>query len=287
MSGLVDVEAREFAVQRTDLNVMVDAGAGSGKTKILVDRVCQLVNEGVAIRNIAAVTFSEAAASELRDRLRAKLSDTHPDEVADLDAAAIGTLHSFARRILAEHPVEAGLPPVIEVLDEVASSVRTSRWWSTVRARLLADDELAEPLRVLLDAGIRVSSWSGGRGASMESLALRLQSHWDLVEDHLPGLAAPPIPGPDFTVVEPVLEQLADLLGECTDPDDKLFIRVEQILAWGRDLLEADSTRAVIEVMRAAPSFRVKTTGRQGNWADISAVRDCVAELSTKYVGAS
>lgn len=89
MTTLVDADAREFAVRRTDLNVMVDAGAGSGKTKILVDRVCQLVDEGVAIRNIAAVTFSEAAASELRDRLRAELSDTHPDQVADLDAAAI------------------------------------------------------------------------------------------------------------------------------------------------------------------------------------------------------
>ena len=280
MTFLVDAEAREFAVHRTDLNVMVDAGAGSGKTKILVDRVCQLVDEGVAIRNSAAVTFSEAAASELRDRLRAELSDTHPDEVADLDAAAIGTLHSFARRILAEHPVEAGLPPVVEVLDEVASSVRMSRWWSTVRAQLLTDDALAEPLRVLLDAGIRVSSWSGGRGgASMEALALRLQSHWDLVEDHLSHVEPPPIPGPDFGVVEAVMDELLDLLGECADAEDKLFVRVEQVLAWCRELLEAGSTREVLEIMRAAPSFRAGNIGRKGIWTDIKAVRECLLQL--------
>ena len=196
MSALVDATAREFAVNRTDRNVMVDAGAGSGKTKILVDRVCTLVGvDGVPIRRIAAVTFTEAAASELRDRLRAELGVSHPEAVADLDAAAIGTLHSFARRILAEHPVEAGLPPVIEVMDEVASAVRMSRWWSTVRAELLADESMAAPVRTLMDAGVRVSALPGGKGpASLESLALALQNNWDLVEDYLKDVQPPPIP---------------------------------------------------------------------------------------------
>lgn len=279
MTSLVDAKAREFAVTRTDVNVMVDAGAGSGKTKILVDRVCELVDQGVAIRNIAAVTFTEAAASELRDRLRAKLADGHPVEVADLDAAAIGTLHSFARRILAEHPVEAGLPPVVDVLDEVASSVRMSRWWSTVRAQLLADDAMAEALRVLLDAGIRVSSWSNGRGTSMESLALALQADWDLVEDHLQDVEPPSIPGPDFGDVNRVLADLNGHLADCTDPEDKLCIRIQEILVWGRDLNDAGSTREIVEVMQAAPSFRVGNAGRQGNWPDIKAVRACVGEL--------
>jgi ATP-dependent helicase/nuclease subunit A len=281
VTSLVDAKAREFAVTRTDVNVMVDAGAGSGKTKILVDRVCELVDQGVAIRNIAAVTFTEAAASELRDRLRAKLADSHPVEVADLDAAAIGTLHSFARRILAEHPVEAGLPPVVEVLDEVASSVRMSRWWSTVRAQLLADDAMAEALRVLLDAGIRVSSWSNGRGTSMESLALALQADWDLVEDHLQDVEPPSIPGPDFGDVNRVLADLTGHLADCTDPEDKLCIRIQEILAWGQDLNHAGSTREIVEVMHAAPSFRVGNAGRQGNWPDIKAVRACVASCSS------
>lgn len=279
MTSLVDAAARESAVRRTDLNVMVDAGAGSGKTKILVDRVCQLVESGVPIRNIAAVTFSEAAASELRDRLRAELADRHPDEVADLDAAAIGTLHSFARRILAEHPVEAGLPPVVEVLDEVASSVRLSRWWSTVRAQLLADQAMAEPLRVLLDAGIRVSAWSNGRGSSMESLALGLQNDWDLVEDHLQHVNVPEIPPPDFSEVDRVLRSLSGLLAECDDPSDKLYCRIEQILEWGRELVGAGSTRQILDLMQDDPGLRVGGMGRAGNWPDIQLVRAGVAEL--------
>ena len=79
-------------------------------------------------------------AAELRDRLRRGVrarADDRPSPTIerqrcrraldDLDGAAIGTLHSFAQRILAEHPIEAGLPPLIEVLDEVASSVAFER----------------------------------------------------------------------------------------------------------------------------------------------------------------
>jgi ATP-dependent helicase/nuclease subunit A len=113
----------------------------------------------------------------------------------------------------------------------------------------------------------------------MEALALRLQSHWDLVEDHLSNVKPPPIPGPDFGLVEAVLEELADFLVECADPQDKLYARVEQVLAWGRELLEAASTREVLEITRAAPCFRAGNIGRKGSWADIAAVRACLLQL--------
>src|SRR5665811_2582754 len=109
----------------TGATLFVEAGAGSGKTSVLVSRAQTLtLEDGIPIANIAAVTFSERAASELRDRLRARLEQaalhttrTEQRERAlaaldDLDTAAIGTLHSFAQRILSEHPIEAGIPPV-------------------------------------------------------------------------------------------------------------------------------------------------------------------------------
>src|SRR5690606_37887571 len=68
--------------------------------------------------------------------------------LADLDSAAIGTLHSFAQRILTEHPVEAGLPPRIEVLDEVASAVAFDERWSRFLDRLLDDHAPAGPADV-------------------------------------------------------------------------------------------------------------------------------------------
>ncbi len=123
---LVDEAARRrITTDGLDELLFVEAGAGTGKTQQLVDRVVTLVLvRGVPMREIAAITFTEAAASELRARIREAFerlvhdAATPPDRsvhaeatLVDLDGAAIGTVHSFAQRILAEHPVEAGLPP--------------------------------------------------------------------------------------------------------------------------------------------------------------------------------
>ena len=103
----------------------MEAGAGSGKTRALVDRVEALVlQDRIGMESIAAITFTEKAAAELRDRIRQRFEEAvrvagdDPERhalataaLAELDGAAVGTLHSFAQRILTEHPVEAGLRP--------------------------------------------------------------------------------------------------------------------------------------------------------------------------------
>ncbi len=107
--------------------LFVEAGAGSGKTTALVDRVVALVATGEAeLRSIAAITFTDKAADELRDRARREIErragqyrgtvEGERCQVAidQLDGAAIGTLHSFARRLLSEFPLEAGLPPHVQ-----------------------------------------------------------------------------------------------------------------------------------------------------------------------------
>ena len=113
----------------------MSAGAGSGKTTELVDRVVALVAAGTAIESIAAITFTEKAADELRQRVRLALQRTGrrrrdgwcrsavATALDDLDQAALCTLHAFAQRILTAYPVEAGLPPAITVLDEIASEL--------------------------------------------------------------------------------------------------------------------------------------------------------------------
>ena len=115
-AGLVDREARLSIREDTGRTLFVEAGAGSGKTTMLVQRVQQLALwDGVPMGAIAAVTFSEKAGAELRDRLRARLeraAGSGSDAIRraraaaaldELDTAAIGTLHSFAQRILSEH----------------------------------------------------------------------------------------------------------------------------------------------------------------------------------------
>ena len=145
-------DAHDRERTRTDLTstLFVEAGAGAGKTSSLVDRVVNLVESGVDITAIAAITFTEKAAAELRVRLRDALSQ-RTDEMArraldDLDHAPIGTLHAFARRILNDFPIDAGLPPGFGVLDELDSNLRFDDEWSDLLDQLLRDPDPATPL---------------------------------------------------------------------------------------------------------------------------------------------
>ena len=119
-------------------NVLVMAGAGTGKTSTLVARVAERLSraEGrVPADRILMVTFTEAAAEEMRSRLRERLEGlwaldpTLSDQVARLDLAAIGTLHGFCLRLLREHGVEVGLEPGVTVLDEVESGRLARAAW--------------------------------------------------------------------------------------------------------------------------------------------------------------
>ena len=132
-----DHEAREVIASNYGETLFVEAGAGCGKTEALVGRVTKLLlsSDEVSIDDLAVITFTHKAASELRHRIRSRLDDlsincSEPEELhrikvslEKLDSAAISTLHSFARRLLTEHSVEAGLPPSFEVLDEISSQV--------------------------------------------------------------------------------------------------------------------------------------------------------------------
>ena len=284
-SLLLDHADRDRAITATGQSMLVDAGAGSGKTHIMVQRICRLVEQGVPIRNIAAVTFTESAASALRDRIRAQLARNADGgsvyaaaAVADLDAAAIGTLHSFARRLLAEHPVQAQLPPIIEVMDDVASAVRVDRWWASVRSTLLDDPSMEQALSIL--GVLRVAVNARYAGVGLEGLALRMQSDWDLVYDHLANQPMPPIPDVDLSPLTRQLADLEDLAESCTEPDDKLRARILDILAWGRELTGTADVQDQLEVWHLRPSLKVGRTGRAGAWPDVAAARDAVTSVA-------
>ena len=272
--GLVDGAARDRIRKDTTATLFVDAGAGSGKTSALVSRVQELVvREGIPIEQIAAVTFTERAAADLRDRLRERLEKESRYTTKDLkreraeaaldglDLAAIGTLHSFAQRILTEHPIEAGIPPLIEVLDEVASSVAFESRWAQLRGELLDDPGMAVTLEMAWATGITLDH--------VRAIIAKLNSDWDLVASHVlgPGAAEPPQP-PD---VAPVLAEARRLVGfreHCTDGDDKFLSRLAGLGAWA-DGLEAitDDTPSVVSVLKAAASLSF-AHGQKGNWGN-------------------
>jgi len=110
-------------------NVIVVAGAGTGKTSTLVERVLALLTEGCSIERLLMVTFTDAAAAEMRHRLRLRLAATTAqsddavagrwqEQLALLDTARIGTLHSFCLQLIRENFHRLGIDPAVKVLDE-------------------------------------------------------------------------------------------------------------------------------------------------------------------------
>ena len=150
-------EAERVAIRsRTKETFFVKAGAGTGKTREL-QRIVRLVAAGIALPSIAAITFTNAAASELRERVRLELVratrgqssdyddfDQEQRRLCDLaadaiDLASIQTLHSFAQRILSLYPIEAGLPPELVLRDEVSASIAFEERWQRFLESLLED----------------------------------------------------------------------------------------------------------------------------------------------------
>jgi ATP-dependent exoDNAse (exonuclease V) beta subunit len=116
-------EQEQAAARRTG-PLLLAAGAGSGKTSVLVERFVRAVREdGIAPARILAITFTERAAGELRARVRARLLELGEREAArDTEGAPIGTFHGFCARLLRLHALTAGLDPEFAILDDAASS---------------------------------------------------------------------------------------------------------------------------------------------------------------------
>ena len=131
MPSLTDQQQK--AVESIDKNVLVSAGAGSGKTMVLVERYIEVLrnHEDATISDIIAVTFTRKAAEEMRSRLKLRLKQISAETqgqakkrwsklLADVDRARIGTIHSLCESVLKSFPAEAGIDPQFELLDDLS-----------------------------------------------------------------------------------------------------------------------------------------------------------------------
>ena len=115
---------QEQAVRERGRDVIVTAGAGSGKTAVLVERYVGLL-EDHEIDQLVAVTFTDLAAAEMRGRVREAVM-SRPKlarHIQHLDRAIIGTIHSLCLQMLRDNPVEAGIDPAATVLGEDEAQV--------------------------------------------------------------------------------------------------------------------------------------------------------------------
>ena len=155
---LPDAEDRRAIREDLATTLLVEASAGTGKTQSLVDRMVALVATGkTPIDRLSAVTFTIRAAAQLRQRFQNGIEKTIKDEsdqarkalltsaLAGIDSCFVGTIHAFAARLLRERPVEAGLDPRFQEMDDPEDGVARNEAWDRFAESLFfeADPRLA------------------------------------------------------------------------------------------------------------------------------------------------
>ncbi len=268
-----DHEARQRIAGSLGETLFVEAGAGAGKTTSLAGRIVALVREGVPIGAIAAITFTEKAAAELRTKTREMLAEQAAGAAAspegrsrlaegldNADAAPIGTLHAFAGRLLREFPVEAGLPPGFTVLDEVASDLAFEERWATHVLDLLDD-----PAR----AGVVLYARRDGLGVDgLKRLARAFGDGWDLVRERVEqGVAEPPPPD-----LGGFVGRLERLVADTEPPEgDRVAQRLEMFADRARFLRASAADPLVIFDFPKDGLFSVAHVGSKEKWKRVAA----------------
>jgi len=145
----------------------VEASAGTGKTRSLVERAIEIIKHapGLKMHELVAITFTEKASCELKARLRKRLEEEIASSeeteaikkklkqaLYEFEQAEVSTIHSFCARLLRLRPIEAGISPAFQVLDEGQAGIFFNRCWEEWREKELESD--SGFFRKLRQAGI-------------------------------------------------------------------------------------------------------------------------------------
>ena len=156
---MTDSEARKLIISEIDTNIFVEAGAGSGKTTMLVERMVAMVEKGLPVEKICTITFTKAAANEFYERFQKRLIERSKvsaefsgsdhellpkptEETAErcrkalenIDLCFMGTIDSFCNMILSEHPTEANIPSDAKLINEEEEQELYKQFYVDVRS---------------------------------------------------------------------------------------------------------------------------------------------------------
>ena len=281
-----DQQHRDRIQQSLDENLFVEAGAGTGKTTALVGRIVTLIASGAAeMAGLAAITFTEAAAAELRDRVRRDLEYAAEDEsldegsrdrcrraVSEMDAASIQTLHSFAQSLLRELPLEADLPPGFEMLDPIEADLRFQQAWDQWLDESLESAELGPKLARALHLGLNLDQ--------LRRVASALNGNYDLVAD----ASIAEAPEPTLTIGNLLAEAVTEIERlrrfSKIGIGDALFEHAAEVVALAQRLPAAGGGDRAYEraLVRLLGWKQLSTrSGSQTNWDkdDVTGVNAC------------
>ena len=271
-----DQAVRERVVTNFDTTFLLEAGAGTGKTTVLVKRILALVTSGRAtVDRIVAITFTDKAAGELKLRLRegieAALAGAEGDEArrlaaaaADLERAPVSTIHAFGSALLKERPFEAGLDPGFTVAAEVASDRTFDDAWEA-----WLDERMSEADPVLM-RGMAC----GLKLPALKKAARRLTDERDILgrETREPAFS------PDSLLdrLRAAVQALRSLQPSCVDTADEAY---QSSLDLEADLARAGRLDGTSREVFLRNLWVVAHKGRQTSWNPKEACRDTKAEL--------
>lgn len=295
-------EAQRHAIETDGIDLVVTAGAGSGKTLVLVERFLRLLSEpGRDLRSLMAVTFTEKAAREMRDKVRDKVDrsllgaedplsrqlwQTHRHRI---DSARIGTIHSMCAKLLRENPAQAGLDPQFQVLDEVEADVLLSERVDAMLGEVLQEggpeiellftlgaSATADMLKLLVsDRNVVDRAWTSLPETPPEILSL-----WErnLIEEQ-------------YTIVRSLLaktgwQKSVSVLRRHTasDPSDKMEAQRQRLLAVLDEAAACEPGRCV-QLLRALRSEMNLGVGRKAAWRgdSLAEVKEAIKSLRKAY----
>lgn len=265
-----DQKVRDRIASEFDSSFFVEAGAGSGKTHSLVDRMAGLIRDGHAeIENISAVTFTRKAAAELREKFQIKLEEVIHDNatpkeekdriakaLSSFEQSSISTIHSFCARILRERPVEAGIDPGFEEIEEADDAIFAGIVW-------------AEYLEKQGFENSPVIGWMQENGISPHSVTDIYQK---LVQYPDVEVFREPLERPDFTrTKKDIKEYILDLKKKIPATRPAGGWDYLQKIAWRSMRLFGmrylDDDRLFIDLLRAL-NKKTKTPVTQNRWPD-------------------
>ncbi len=284
------------AIETHDKNLIVVAGAGSGKTRVLVERYFRLLqqNPDWQLNSLVAITFTREAALEMRNRVRIQLenylhapspeaSDRAAQLLAQMDSARIDTIHALCATILRANAAEAGVDPAFAVLDEID-------------AALLLDDVVSDVLQSLkAQDGDDVAALFAHYDTNTIRKTLK---NPELLATHLPDLP------PDASAIfehwaqlwhDKLWSLLEDLRQNHTfmdalmwlptladaPADDKLFPSWANVLQHRENLLKPENANIAYETMQLLSSTKVinLSGGAKANWGSKERVEEAKESL--------
>ena len=237
------------AIQADNQTVLVSAAAGSGKTAVLVERVTRLIREGGDISRMLIVTFTRAAAAEMRERIAAALEKESRDahvyrQRLRIDAAQISTLHTFCQRVIREHFEALGTDPMASVGEESQLDRLKNRAYEDAFGEIAEHPTYEQNLLYQCYPAEDIMNMT----EKLRQFLLSLPDPWDWAEEKLKDYDGPLSGHPAYRVLLQAcrrqLETARPLLERCFDI----------LLQPGAPLRYADTVRADEQVLESAIS---------------------------------